>query len=74
LHAYPHDVLLQVAEEFGCAGHATQEDPQLFTPVLLTQAPLHTWKPTLQLIPQTAAVQVALPFAGTEHPVLQAPQ
>jgi hypothetical protein len=68
----PHAVPSQVAVPLAGAVHAVQDDePQLLTLVLATQAVPHRWYPLLHAKPQLVPLQVAVAFAGAVHGVVQ---
>lgn len=53
----------QVAVEWAGGVQGAQEAPQVAVAVLLTQAPLHAWKPLLHVKPQLVPSHVAVPLA-----------
>lgn len=70
-HALPPT---QLALACGGAGHALQRAPHVATALLLTQAPLHRWKPASQTTPHTPAVHDGTPFVGTGQMFPHVPQ
>lgn len=67
----PQALPSQVAVPLAGAVHAVHDDePQVLTLVLATQAVPHRWKPLLQAKPQAVPLHVAVALAGAVHGVV----